>query len=43
MKQQIGFREFSLNNANQAQWVIIAIFAGMAIGELVAGIKKDML
>ena len=29
MKHQIGFREFSLNNANQAQWVIIAIFAGI--------------
>lgn len=72
MKQQIGFREFSLmmallmsivafsidavlpglgqisqdfslSNANQAQWVIIAIFAGMTIGELIAGPMSDAI
>lgn len=36
-------QDFSLSNANQAQWVIIAIFAGMTIGELVAGPMSDAI
>lgn len=34
---------FYINNANQVQWVITAIFAGMTIGQLVAGPLSDAI
>ena len=32
---------FQLQNSNQAQWVIISIFSGMTIGQLIAGPLSD--
>ena len=37
---EIG-RVFHLVDHNQSQWVIIAIFAGMTIGQLIAGPLSD--
>ncbi len=34
---------FALQNSNQAQWVIISIFAGMTIGQLIAGPLSDAI
>lgn len=34
---------FALENANQAQWVIISIFSGMTIGQLIAGPLSDAI
>ena len=39
---EIG-RLFTLQNANQAQWVIISIFSGMTIGQLIAGPLSDAI
>lgn len=34
---------FAVENSNQAQWVIISIFAGMTIGQLIAGPLSDAI
>ena len=34
---------FALADSNQAQWVIISIFAGMTIGQLIAGPLSDAI
>lgn len=34
---------FAVDNSNQAQWVIISIFAGMTIGQLIAGPLSDAI
>ena len=39
---EIG-KVFTLQNSNQAQWVIISIFAGMTIGQLIAGPLSDAI
>lgn len=39
---QIG-REFAIANPNHAQWVIIAIFSGMTVGQLIAGPLSDAI
>ncbi|WP_336943813.1 multidrug effflux MFS transporter [Acinetobacter modestus] len=39
---EIG-RIFTLQNSNQAQWVIIGIFSGMTIGQLIAGPLSDAI
>ncbi|WP_151714751.1 multidrug effflux MFS transporter [Acinetobacter sp. TUM15071] len=39
---EIG-RVFTLQNSNQAQWVIISIFSGMTIGQLIAGPLSDAI
>lgn len=39
---EIG-RVFILQNANQTQWVIITIFSGMTIGQLIAGPLSDAI
>lgn len=39
---EIG-RVFILQNSNQAQWVIISIFSGMTIGQLIAGPLSDAI
>lgn len=39
---EIG-QALSVKNDNQAQWVIIAIFAGMTIGQLIAGPLSDAI
>jgi len=36
-------RIFSLKDANQSQWVIITIFSGMTIGQLIAGPLSDAI
>ncbi|MCH7330469.1 multidrug effflux MFS transporter [Acinetobacter modestus] len=39
---EIG-RIFTLQNSNQTQWVIIGIFSGMTIGQLIAGPLSDAI
>ena len=39
---EIG-KVFTLQNSNQAQWVIITIFSGMTIGQLIAGPLSDAI
>jgi MFS family permease len=39
---EIG-KVFTLQNSNQAQWVIIGIFSGMTIGQLIAGPLSDAI
>ena len=36
-------RVFELKNNNQTQWVIIGIFSGMTIGQLIAGPLSDAI